>query len=711
MSVINTNIKSLIAQDSITKNDRSLSTSMQRLSTGSRINSAKDDAAGLAIAARMTAQSRGLTMAIKNANDGISLMQTAEGAMDEVSNILQRMRELAVQSVNGTNNDADRRALNDEVVQLKSEIQRIATTTEFNNQKIIDGSFKEKKLQIGDKGYQTMDVAVASVQLKDLGMTSVSAGSNVLIGNRTSSLASLQLAKGDIKINGQDLEAFAGGTLVNGKEQDLAALIDNINESVDNVTASAFNTVVAKQVGTGYFTTNGAVQIKVQNLGVDAASATTFNIAVSGNLKELVDNINRQLGGTVQASINDQGKLVLSNDTGATISVKDTTSPGTDFETATGFKDTGGFVDFQGFLRLESKDGSPIRIERGNLDATLPGSLADLQALGFREVTSNFSKAQDSYTVTGDALTSAGAATAWTNSTLKINGVQVYSDNIDTDSFQGKLDAINNFSEQTGVIAYANFDRTFSFTQTALYLPAGSSSTIFRLNGVSATVTAAESAATMAEITTAINAITAKTGITAEFDGLNLRLTGTNVQSLTIETALSAGTATATFNFATSQNTYYGSIRLDSADNQPISIELGDDISQAIVGLLEQNVGAADFQVNKAQIAANSGSTLEGLNVSSATAATKAIGTIDNAIEKVSSARSKLGAMENRLISTVNNLQNIVTNTDASKSRILDADYSKETTALAKAQIIAQAATAMLAQANQQPQTVLSLLK
>jgi len=145
MTVINTNVKSLVAQDAIMKNNRSLSTSMQRLSTGSRINSAKDDAAGLAISTRMDSQVRGLNMAIRNANDGISLMQTAEGAMDEVTGILQRMRELSVQSVNGTNNDSDRKALNDEVTQLKSELERIATTTEFNNQKVLDGSFKDKK--------------------------------------------------------------------------------------------------------------------------------------------------------------------------------------------------------------------------------------------------------------------------------------------------------------------------------------------------------------------------------------------------------------------------------------------------------------------------------------------------------------------------------------------------------------------------------------
>ncbi|MFN6102750.1 MAG: flagellin FliC, partial [Burkholderiales bacterium] len=132
MSVINTNIKSLISQDALRINNRNLSTAMQRLSTGSKINSASDDAAGLAISTRMDSQVRGLNMAVKNANDAISVTQTAEGAMDEVTNILQRMRELSVQSANDTNSAEDRKFLNLEIQQLSQEIDRIANTTQFN---------------------------------------------------------------------------------------------------------------------------------------------------------------------------------------------------------------------------------------------------------------------------------------------------------------------------------------------------------------------------------------------------------------------------------------------------------------------------------------------------------------------------------------------------------------------------------------------------
>ena len=170
MTVINTNVKSLVAQASLAANSKNQATAMERLSTGSRINSAKDDAAGLAIGSRMTSQVRGLNMAIRNANDGISLAQTAEGALGETTSMLQRMRELSLQAANTVNSASDRAALDAEVQQLKTEIDRIATTTTFNGQKILDGSFSGN-LQIGNDAGQTMQLAVASMATTAIGET------------------------------------------------------------------------------------------------------------------------------------------------------------------------------------------------------------------------------------------------------------------------------------------------------------------------------------------------------------------------------------------------------------------------------------------------------------------------------------------------------------------------------------------------------------
>ena len=169
-AIINTNIQSLNAQRSLGASQNSLATSMQRLSSGLRINSAKDDAAGLAISERMSTQVRGLNQAARNANDGISLAQTAEGALGTIGNNLQRIRELSVQSRNATNSDGDSNALNSEVQQLKQEIQRVAAQTDFNGSKLLDGSFTNNAFQVGANQGQTINIAqIANANINELG--------------------------------------------------------------------------------------------------------------------------------------------------------------------------------------------------------------------------------------------------------------------------------------------------------------------------------------------------------------------------------------------------------------------------------------------------------------------------------------------------------------------------------------------------------------
>ena len=170
MAVINTNIQSLNAQRNLSTSQSQLSTSMQRLSSGLRINSAKDDAAGLAISERMSTQIRGLNQAARNANDGVSLAQTAEGALGTIGNNLQRIRELAVQSRNATNSSEDRAALQKEVAQLKSEIDRVASTTSFNGTKLLDGSFTSKAFQVGANAGETISIdSVVDANVDKLG--------------------------------------------------------------------------------------------------------------------------------------------------------------------------------------------------------------------------------------------------------------------------------------------------------------------------------------------------------------------------------------------------------------------------------------------------------------------------------------------------------------------------------------------------------------
>ncbi|MFL2656730.1 MAG: flagellin [Burkholderiaceae bacterium] len=185
MSVINTNLKSLISQDSLSINNRNLSTAMERLSTGNRINSAKDDAAGLAISTRMQSQINGLNMAVKNAYDTVSLTETAEGAMEEVTVMLQRMRELALQAANDTNSAKDRRYIQDEVDQLAAEIDRIAGTTQFNSINVLDGSYASKIFQIGSNNNQTMNISIGSMNSSVLGVATSNSASDSVSGATT----------------------------------------------------------------------------------------------------------------------------------------------------------------------------------------------------------------------------------------------------------------------------------------------------------------------------------------------------------------------------------------------------------------------------------------------------------------------------------------------------------------------------------------------
>ncbi|WBA82483.1 hypothetical protein [Endozoicomonas sp. GU-1] len=167
---INTNIPSMQAQISLERAQNGLDTAMQRLSTGYRINSAADDAAGMQISNRMSSQINGLSMAVRNANDGISIAQTAEGAMTETASLLQRMRDLAVQSASDSNSTDDRIALNGELKQLAAELNRIAESTTFAGQKLLDGSFVDKNIQVGAYANEIITVNVKSVSGKDIGI-------------------------------------------------------------------------------------------------------------------------------------------------------------------------------------------------------------------------------------------------------------------------------------------------------------------------------------------------------------------------------------------------------------------------------------------------------------------------------------------------------------------------------------------------------------
>lgn len=204
--VVNSNIASLNAQRNLSSSQNNLNVSMRRLSSGLRINSAKDDAAGLAISDRMTSQIRGLNQAVRNANDGISMAQTAEGALQETTNLLQRMREIAVQAANDTNTTNDRTSLNAEFTQLVAEIDRISSNTQFNSQNLLDGTYEgsgnEAVFHVGANADQTISINIASMASADLGVDSSDvtsqANANTAITTIDTAIQSVDTERGNL---------------------------------------------------------------------------------------------------------------------------------------------------------------------------------------------------------------------------------------------------------------------------------------------------------------------------------------------------------------------------------------------------------------------------------------------------------------------------------------------------------------------------------
>ncbi len=270
--VINSNIASLTAQRNLNSSASSLNTSLERLSSGLRINSAKDDAAGLAISERMTSQIRGLNQAVRNANDGISLSQTAEGALSEIGNNLQRIRELAVQSSNATNSASDRTALQAEASQLISEISRVASQTQFNGTNLLDGSFQNQSFQVGANAGQSIDInKINDARASALGSHTLTTGGTAMNAVAVGDIASLTnavLAETDLTLTTADggttspityAAGTAGSLTTTGGAREVAAAINSAASGI-GITATASNSTTLSSLsaaGTVSFSING----------------------------------------------------------------------------------------------------------------------------------------------------------------------------------------------------------------------------------------------------------------------------------------------------------------------------------------------------------------------------------------------------------------------------------------------------------------------
>jgi len=569
--VINTNVSALTAQRNLNKSQSALQTNLQRLSSGLRINSAKDDAAGLAISDRFMAQINGLNQASRNANDGISLAQTAEGALDETTNALQRMRTLAVQAANDTNSASDRQAIQLEIDQLVSEINRIGNTTQFNGKNILDGSNSTFNFQIGANAGQQLSVSMGDMRASALGQQP-------------------------------------------GAVQTVSTRVDFADaDAAGNIGIADLATAAASGVAIG----SGDVTISVADgaQDVDIALARYGGNIVQYASGDLIDSANLNYGGGVAKDIAARVNSIRE----------------------LGEVDSAGKVVFEGVYATARTEFSIGDVASGDIAAVAGAS--------------GMPTLENSNVGAGHI----------DHDGLQINGVNIGPVDMQENDAGGDLvNAINAKSDITGVTASVDKDGRLNLVaedgRDIILQTSNTEAANLIFNGGGSAVNGS-----------------GDTGYDFQAP-LELRITGQVTYS-------SQGSMTAG---GTDDASKAGAGLSSTA---PTSTGRG----------LETNVQA------KGTIANADVTTVEGANT--------LMKSVDSALKQVDSFRANLGAAQNRFEMTIRNLDNVAENLSAANSRIQDADFAAETTAMTRNQILQQAGISMLSQANAQSQNVMSLLR
>lgn len=758
--VINTNLSALNAQRQLDSSGQALSTSLARLSSGLRINSARDDAAGLAISTRFTSSIQGLSQASRNANDAISLAQVSEGALQEYTKILQRSRELAIQSANGTNTSADRQALQSEVNQLKQELTRIATTTTFNGLNVLNGELKNTLFQVGSEANQTVSVSVADTQTSAVGANQIRTNNTkgIEAATRTESLAG-GTAVGEVgSAVGQSSAATGNGyaaatytvrnttssgsvtsaTTSNVADDSARTIASNLN-ALTGVSATAFNKVTLSGISAA--TTDDIIYLSTASDGSGSVDLT------GGALSNLADTI----ATTINANTDFAAAGVYAVSTGTTVDIFATQGHNLSFEkagagggvTVTSAFD-GGEANAITTAATDTRGGRvDIYLTQGY---TLESSVADdvfnaAANTAFTTTAAGATTKADGNSVGAQTLTITGPAGS---ATVAVSANQT-ADSIAT--------AVNNVSSSTGVEASAR-------TTLRIDSVSADGTVTFDLYGNNSSAVSIVAAVTTSDLTELVNSINDKsgeTGITANLgttdsqiimtmaEGKDIAIenfthsaavdyqapTASNLVSGSgssaptvneVNMVVTGNPAASTATADTEKGNYLGtSVTLyDGGDrNGQDSTVVGGELtfsSKATFSITSNidGAGATGQSLFKGIAGSSTGSTLNALNtvdISTADGAQDAITVLDQAINIVSGIRADLGAVQSRFQSAINNLNNNVENLSAARSRILDTDFAAETASLTRNQILQQAGISILAQANSLPQNVLALLQ
>jgi len=696
-----------------------LDQAMERLSTGSKINSASDDAAGLAIVQRMTSQINGLNMAVKNANDGIGLTQSVEGSLVEVSDMLQRLRELAVQSANGTSTDVDRSYIQEEVNLLVAEISRVSSNTQYNGQNVLDGSFKNVQLQVGSEGGEILSLTVDSTAANLLGAFKVTGDRiEAQAGDGAGSYANITDSADDIIINGASLSKSIDVIAADSAKQ-LAEKINAVSGSTKVTAESKTFALLSSE-----YATDETYSVLINN-------KTTGSFAISkSNVQDAVDKINAISGSTgVTAIATVDNKVRLESD-GSDILVENQST------------------------------GTALRVQSVGHDgaSTMPQKhwhmgLADTPATSTEGAANGVYTLQQKSTGTTWSFTVAGTpngdpdVTELENVINGISGVSGFKVVANASAINSpSVTATEDFGDfdifQGADITAANTKQTFEGEATRLVIDPDHANFVSGANVTTnyilrnettgtdhafSVAGAATSHVTSAEVLTGLNAISGvgvfKASIATTLASESMIIFGPadlgKFSILQADASAAAGAVTTLGDLNKLDKALAAGGQTDDAATIQGTIELSSSKAFSVTQSDEATGAVTDPKlatgtlVNDNYFVTKAGKldTVSNVDLRSAAKSGAAISVIDGAIEKISSMRAELGAVENRLSHTVSNLMNVAENTASARSRINDADYSVESANLAKAQVLQQAGTAMLSQANARSQLVLQLLQ
>lgn len=735
MPVINTNVKALMANASLQANERPLSVAMEQMSTGKRINSSRDDAAGMAIASWMNAEIRSLNQAVKNAGDAVSLLQTADGATAEISNMLQRMREISVLSVNDTFNGVQRGFMDMEFQQLKKQIVQIANNTEWNGFPILNGStgvpigHQSKATGIGN--FVATLAELPAISATDMSINGIAIG----IPSASDDAVTNWAAGSD----GRAYSAIARAAAINAKTP-----TTGVRAIAQPTLLTGTAMVVGTAVSTGTLTING--------------KSTTISTVINDTSRtrdQIVRAINAMTPDTgviAKDTGQDVNGILLTATDGRNIQVT-LASADANFAARTGLKagiQTGG-------IALTTERDNPLKITSPSGYISRWGlSTGDFSAPTTRAMVLQRSVSSPNTTYiplnAGDLVINGFAIRATVDSDDAVSVAKSGVGSIDSSDKRSSAIAlamaINERQAQTNVTALAQGPLLQGVAMTM-----ANGTTTFMINNstVSVTLSASQTAAQrLTAVLAAVNAGVDTHGVKATLNDLGgVNLTTGDGRNLSIKIALGAGMSNADLGLnagipsssgGTPQyNTYYGSVTLES--RQPFTMTPGvngysSTSNFKALGFLEGNygfesTGQLSFQVGARRYQTinidmpdfGSQGGLTGLitadaqlgtpivGIATPESATKSIELLDRVMQKVNESRATMGAVTNRLNHAMDNITNVSMNTSNSRSKIEDTDYSLASSDLARAQIIQQAATAVLAQANASQQIVLKLLQ